>query len=227
MFGRFWKIYNISARWWVETQSREFVPGWQMFNQQGCDWPQRERHRRQAVPKEKLHLPMKHINIPHLYKGTITFSYLLNLNICLTVWHSSQDKDQTLLCATHQSSLNLQYLLYRTNNNYEHNIFLLIFITTQYKPNVQVTCFFFYGNRYRRQTEHLSFVYLGLLNMIFRRILEDNHIINDETRLESTGTSPGIWNLEFGLWTLDFFDWLRMTPGYQPDHSSLTITFLW
>ena len=39
------------------------------------------------------------------------------------------------------------------------------------------------------------------------------------TRLESTGTSPGIWNLDFELWTLDFFYELRMTQGYQLDHS--------
>ena len=32
-------------------------------------------------------------------------------------------------------------------------------------------------------------------------------------------TSPGIWNLDFGLWTLDFFYGLRMTQGYQLDHS--------
>mgnify|MGYP007048719944 CR=1 FL=1 len=37
------------------------------------------------------------------------------------------------------------------------------------------------------------------------------------TRLESTGTSPGIWNLDFGLWTLDFFYGLRMTQDYQQD----------
>ena len=40
-----------------------------------------------------------------------------------------------------------------------------------------------------------------------------------ETRLESTWTSPGIWNLDFNLWTLDFFYELRMTQGYQLDHS--------
>ena len=28
---------------------------------------------------------------------------------------------------------------------------------------------------------------------------------NKKTRLESTGTSPGILNLDFDLWTLDFF----------------------
>ena len=39
------------------------------------------------------------------------------------------------------------------------------------------------------------------------------------TRLESTGTSPGICNLDFGLWILDFFYGLRMTQGYQLDHS--------
>ena len=39
------------------------------------------------------------------------------------------------------------------------------------------------------------------------------------TRLESTGTSPGIWTLDFGLWTLDFFYGLRMNQGYQLDHS--------
>ena len=43
--------------------------------------------------------------------------------------------------------------------------------------------------------------------------------IKKETRLESTGTSPGIWNLDFDLWTLDFFYELRMTQGYQLDHS--------
>ena len=42
--------------------------------------------------------------------------------------------------------------------------------------------------------------------------------INVITRLESTGTSPGIWTLDFGLWTLDFFYELRMTQGYQLDH---------
>ena len=39
------------------------------------------------------------------------------------------------------------------------------------------------------------------------------------TRLESTGTSPGIWNLVLGLWTLDFFYGLWMTQGYQLDQS--------
>ena len=43
-----------------------------------------------------------------------------------------------------------------------------------------------------------------------------HHIIRVKiTRLESTGTSPGIWNLELGFWTLDFFYGLRMTQGYQ------------
>ena len=40
-----------------------------------------------------------------------------------------------------------------------------------------------------------------------------------KTRLESTGTSPGIWNMHSGLWTLDFFYGMRMTQGYQLDHS--------
>ena len=39
-----------------------------------------------------------------------------------------------------------------------------------------------------------------------------------ETRLESTGTSSGIRNLDFGLWTLDFFYGLRMTQSYQLNH---------
>ena len=36
-----------------------------------------------------------------------------------------------------------------------------------------------------------------------------------KTRLESTGASPGISNLDFDLWTLDFFYGLRMTQDYQ------------
>ena len=39
--------------------------------------------------------------------------------------------------------------------------------------------------------------------------------------LDSRGTSPGIRNLGFGLLTLDFFYGLRMTQGYQLDHSLL------
>ena len=39
--------------------------------------------------------------------------------------------------------------------------------------------------------------------------------------LDSRGTSPGIRNLDFGLLTLDFFYGLRMTQGYQLDHSLL------
>ena len=37
--------------------------------------------------------------------------------------------------------------------------------------------------------------------------------------LHSTGTSPDIWNWDLGLWTLDFFYVLRMTQGYQLNHS--------
>ena len=40
-----------------------------------------------------------------------------------------------------------------------------------------------------------------------------------ESRLESTGTSPEIRNLNVGFWTLDFFYGLWMTQGYQLDHS--------
>ena len=39
--------------------------------------------------------------------------------------------------------------------------------------------------------------------------------------LDSRGTSQGIRNLDFGLLTLDFFYGLRMTQGYQLDHSLL------
>ena len=38
-----------------------------------------------------------------------------------------------------------------------------------------------------------------------------------KTRLELTGTSPGIWNLDFVLWTLDFFYGLRRTQVSQLD----------
>ena len=44
-------------------------------------------------------------------------------------------------------------------------------------------------------------------------------MFRENTRLESTGTSPGIWNLDFVLWTVDFFHGLRMTQDYQLDIS--------
>ena len=46
----------------------------------------------------------------------------------------------------------------------------------------------------------------------------------NKTRLESTGTIPGIWNLEFGLWTLDFFYGLRTEDDSGLPTRPLTIT---
>ena len=37
--------------------------------------------------------------------------------------------------------------------------------------------------------------------------------------LDSTGTSPEIPNMDFGLWTFDFFYGLGMNQDYQLDHS--------
>ena len=45
--------------------------------------------------------------------------------------------------------------------------------------------------------------FLPMQNFEFK--IYNIHSFNKETRLESTGTSPEIWNLDFDLWTLDFF----------------------
>ena len=49
-----------------------------------------------------------------------------------------------------------------------------------------------------------------------------NWHFSKQTRLESTGTSPGIWNWDFSLWTLDFF--YRLTNDSGLPTRPLTIT---
>ena len=60
---------------------------------------------------------------------------------------------------------------------------------------------------------------ISLISNIAMELLDTRLEQNVKTRLELTGTSPGILNLHFVLLSLDFFYGLRMTQGYQLDHS--------
>ena len=76
-----------------------------------------------------------------------------------------------------------------------------------------------FGSNYQApvQVHSNSFLFLYLYIYISNRISLGKY--DDRTRLESTGTSPGIWNLDCNLWTLDFFYELRMTQPGLPTHS--------
>ena len=44
-----------------------------------------------------------------------------------------------------------------------------------------------------------------VLDEYVKQVQEEEILKKILTRLESTGTSPGIWTLDFDLWTLDLF----------------------
>ena len=65
----------------------------------------------------------------------------------------------------------------------------------------------------------LGILFVTTTNPPYTFIQSNNKLLIVITRLELTGTSPGIWNLDFGLRTLDILSGLRMTQGYKLDYS--------